>query len=657
MSIQRSVVADFDHIAISPKHVTTRRPSLVGTVRTPMAALTVAIGVAVLALADIAGRANEVSAEPVFWLGLVCLVAPSALWLIGARASRSERIIMVTQLGMALYLVKIMAYPFALVLVDEAPHLRNAENILATGHLFGTVPILTVAGWFPGMEIVAAMVSSLTGLSLTVAGMIVVGAARLLVILALYLFFEQVTHSARLAGIAALLYMANPELLFFDSQFAYESLGVALAAFALFAIAKHIRIQNTNHHPASWSIRTNAYLLAACCTLGALAVTHHLTSYMLVLFLILWACVSWSVPHIARASIAHMWPTVIATFALAVNVAWMMVIEGQVILYLASLPASMVQQFLTMLAGGTGRPLFQDGNGTPVPRWELVVSLSAVALIMVGLLIGCLAVWRRYRSNGLIVALALASLLYPVTLGIRLLPAGGVAGNRITALTYFPLSLILAIAIAYVEHTYARSRTETRAHRIRPFNGAVWRLGLLVAGVVIILGGIITGAPQTWKRLPGPYLVGADQRSATPDGMDAALWMAQYLGAGNVVATDTGNRALVLGYGWQQPVDPYKAGVLPLFGSPTYGAIQQQIIRTDQIDYLLVDRRLSTALPRAGTYFGDWQESSETVPGLSRAAPIPLASLMKFNDVAHINRIFDSGNIVIYGTGAIANGQ
>lgn len=82
--------------------------------RLPLATLTVAIGLALLALADIAGRANDTSSEPLFWLSLFCLFAPTAAWLIGARASRSERISMVTLLGMALYMVKVMAYRTAL---------------------------------------------------------------------------------------------------------------------------------------------------------------------------------------------------------------------------------------------------------------------------------------------------------------------------------------------------------------------------------------------------------------------------------------------------------------------------------------------------------------------------------------------------------------
>ena len=68
--------------------------------------------------------------------------------------------------------------------------------------------------------------------------MIVVGAARVLMMLALFLLYERACGDSRLAGVGALVYAANPGFLFFDAQFAYESLALPLAVFTLWCIQR-----------------------------------------------------------------------------------------------------------------------------------------------------------------------------------------------------------------------------------------------------------------------------------------------------------------------------------------------------------------------------------------------------------------------------------
>ena len=64
-----------------------------------------------------------------------------------------------------------------------------------------------------------------------------VGVARLLLVLALYLFFARVSGSTRIAALATLLYMANPNFVYFGAIVAYESLALPLASVVLLAVA------------------------------------------------------------------------------------------------------------------------------------------------------------------------------------------------------------------------------------------------------------------------------------------------------------------------------------------------------------------------------------------------------------------------------------
>ncbi|TIY08240.1 MAG: hypothetical protein E5V18_06745 [Mesorhizobium sp.] len=62
------------------------------------------------------------------------------------------------------------------------------------------------------------------------------------------------------------------------------------------------------------------------------------------------------------------------------------------------------------------------------------------------------------------------------------------------------------------------------------------------------------------------------------------------------------------------------------------------LARSD-IDFLLIDLRLTTAPPVLGFYFEPWQR---------QGTPLSGAELLKFNDIKGVTRIYDNGWIVIY---------
>jgi hypothetical protein len=62
--------------------------------------------------------------------------------------------------------------------------------------------------------------------------------------------------------------------------------------------------------------------------------------------------------------------------------------------------------------------------------------------------------------------------------------------------------------------------------------------------------------------------------------------------------------------------------------------------------------RLTTQLPQDGFYY----EQGEPQPVVNnQLVPISTLVLAKFNGVPKINRLFDSGNMVIYDTGGLIN--
>lgn len=195
-----------------------------------------ALGLPLTACADTAARGGAAWAEPHFWFALLVLFAPTAMRLAAVQTTRRERIRLVALLGLGLYLVKVLNSPTAFTLHDELGHWRATDDIMQTGHLFRANPLDRIYPLYPGVEIVTTALTHLGGWTLFGAGVIVLAVARMVLVTTIFLFFETVSKLARVAGTAALLYMTNPNFVFFDAQYAYELLALPLAALGLLMV-------------------------------------------------------------------------------------------------------------------------------------------------------------------------------------------------------------------------------------------------------------------------------------------------------------------------------------------------------------------------------------------------------------------------------------
>lgn len=596
----------------------------------PVLSLTSAVGVFLVALAYEAGRLSSPWGEPLFWFGMIVLFLPIAWYLFLPSSSRRERIVLLVVLSIMLYLVKFLQYPLYFTYFDEFTHWRTAQDIIATGHLFHENPLLPISPFYPGLEIAATAISSLTGLSLFASGILLIGVARLVLVFALYLFYEQFTNSARAAGIATVLYMANPAFLFFDSDFSYESFALPLAIFVLFAVALRYS------RPPSRYSRHRGLILAICLGLGAVVITHHVTSYALVAFLVLWT-VTWTVVYFyqrrTQKDQVGPGPGGIALLGLVLSIAWLTYTGNLAVHYIGQYFVNAVHQLAQILAGETAsRQLFQNTAGFGLPVWERVIASTSVALILLALPFGLLQIWRHHRASATALALAVGALAYPVGQAFRLAPSGGELGNRTTEFTFLGIAFVLAIGTT--EFWFSRTPD--------------WRRNAMVLGAVgiIFFGQIILGTGTAGAPLPGPYRVSADALSIEPESIDAAEWAGSYLGPDHRVATDRDNKLLMATYGneWVVTNVNSERPVTWVFVLPQIGPTVEAILQQDSIQYLVVDRRLSTGLPFVGSYYD-----------LPDTHPIDPAALAKFDNVKSVSRIFDSGDIVIYDVEAIAS--
>lgn len=600
----------------------------------PLLALVAGLGIVMIALGFNAARADLSHAQPLFWGGLIVVYAPIALRLGSRSASRRERLVLSVLLGGALYLVKVLYSPTGFTLHDELATWLQTSDLLNSGHALGANTIVSGYAGFPGLELLTSALDQLAGSGVFLSGLIVIGLARLLVIAALFLFFERAGGSSRLAGVAIAIYVCNPSFLYFDSQFGYESLAL-VAAGALLLVAQ--RWAEPVAGDREWNRR--GLLVAIALLAATLALTHHMSSYAMTGFFLLWTLttiVSRRRPHLRKPSLSG--PLVPALIMAAAAASWFVLEASQVTTSeLGDVLTEAVKSVVHLISGASGgKKLFQSASQTNTAIARALGVASIVPLLAV-IPFGLWRTWWKWEENALHRALAVVALFFPVTLFLRLTEAGTETSQRASEFVYVGLAFVSGLFVL----------------QLPPARTALARYGRPLGGValatVIFLGGFIVGeSPIT--RLPGPFLVGGEARATSPQGIVAARFAAARLPAGSRVIGDRPNVTLMGSYGHLERVTGSIEGipVSRVFYSETFDELDQRVISNDVIDYIVVDRRLSHEVPAGGFYF----ESTEPQASAWNA-PIKVSALRKFNHVHGLSRIFDNGAIAIYDTSGI----
>jgi hypothetical protein len=589
--------------------------------------LCASIGVLVSACAYTAGRLGHAGtswADRLYWFGQLLILVPIAARLLSRRAlTAGETLTLVIALTVAEYLVKVCYSPAAFTYVDELMHWRTAANIMQTGKLFTPNNLLPISPYYPGLEEVTSALASVTGLSIFASGLIVAGTAHLLFVTVLFVLFRHVSRSHRVAGVAMLLYASESLFQSFDSMFVYQTLALPFLGLTLLAVYRLAEPQAAGSR-ACW------FTIAALSAL-ATVVSHHVTSYLLVATLEIITLGALLTRDRALAA----WASILALVSAAAFAAWIVFVAKSTVSYLQPIIDEALQAFRAALEGrhsGAG-PVTSAANG---PLENQALAAAAVLMMSALMPVGWWQVWRRYRRQPWAVALAIGSLSWFVIVAVRLLVAdGSELAGRASTFAFVPAGFIAALAVIRLTDNSLRWPVIRANVRIR---APVVVAAAAVAALVFIFNGLINGWPPYWERLPGPYQVAGSERSVGPEQVASADWALTALGPGNRFATDEGDFPVLGSYGDQNPV----LGDAFLYTSPTFTQSAAQQVQALDIQYALVDQRLSQQLPASGSYFPIDPNSGQYT------RPLPLADLTKFNDVPGVARVYDSGNIVIY---------
>lgn len=592
----------------------------------PQLALTMAVGLLIIAIAGNLSRIGADGAEPLFWLGLGLVCVPTFARLLGTPATGQERLGLVALLGLSLYWIKLLHSPTAFTFLDEFIHVHNLAETVQNQHLFQDNTVQPITSVFPGLASAAAALVSLSGLSFFAAGLVLIGVARLIFLIALFLLIERVSASARIAGITTALYTANPNFLFYSAEFGYEQLALPLAMLSLFAIVRRTSGAETRHR-LGWSV-------VAILSLLATVVTHHLTAYILVgaVWLI---CLLYSV-YLKQS---HRAPWDVAVIGLIAALAWLAFVATPTVFYLSQIVGGAAGGALQVFTTGqVGRQLFEaPQGGTSTPAWEQLLGIGAVVLIVVGLPSGVLYVLRRHGSSPFALLFAAAGLLYPPVQLLRFTRFGWETSTRSAEFLFIGVGFLLALAVVGLH-----GRWPARMH-------VLLLPALTMYAVVIFAGGVVAG----WSsdlRLPRPYLVSSGGTLIEPAGVTVARWSRAELGTDNVFAADPSSALNLLAYGDQRPLTGDARGIRSVFFTRTIDSTVADILRNANVRYLAFDPRLIAWNPLLGVY--PPRPGDQTT--VSRALLDPDA-VAKFDKVLNVNRIVDAGDLVIYDVGALSN--
>jgi hypothetical protein len=579
-----------------------------------------ATGAIIVAAAYRAAQAGTVPAAyyALFWVGALLLVAPSVYATLRKGTRESARAWALLALGVCTYVPKFLRNPYGPLYHDELAHFRAVQDLIHSHHLYAHNPIITIIGDFPGLHIVTAAVEQLSGLTFWQTATIIILLAHCSALMAVYYLGRLLLPNSRAAAVMAVLYATNSGFLYFDTEFAYESLAVSY-----FFWVVGLTVTASRRSSGGW----RASVLAGGLTL-ACAVTHHLTTVVLVVL-----CAIVVVAHIVRrVSDGARWrgspwrPFAITALVAASGFGfWILAVAHETYAYLRPYLGAASHELAGQASGaGGGRTLYAT---SVEPIYERVLGLlSPVATAVLFAWSVLRTRFHAQRENGgTLLGLTAFGALYFPSLVFILSRSGAEGARRSWDFTYLGVALtIAACAGPWLARLWQR-------------RGMRWLISGALVGLFI--GNVGAGLDDPY-RFPGPYLYGSDTRSLTTEDISVGKIFGEDHGGSRVV-TDRYTGLALVAYG-----NAFTAA--PSSGFPTYtlwtraGTPSPYLVHeleSSHYRYMVVDGRTARFQPQVGTYFEPDEPSQ---------LHISARALTELNDVPWATKVIATNNYSVY---------
>lgn len=559
------------------------------------------LGFALVVSADAAGRNQSALAPLLFWVGQFAAYGAAFIRALNVNVSNAERrgVVLFWALGQSLLTY---AYsPIVFKFPDELQHWRTASDIVSSGHLFGSNPILPVSPEFPGLEIVTSYVARIAHLSLFDSGLIVVTISHIFLAATVYSLYAALVKNTRIAAIAALLYGIVPHGFMFNALFLYGA--IALPFFVLSVRAS----LNAKPKSVSWS----ATLLGGLC-LAVTVVSHPLT-----------ALISIAVVLGLGILAAFHRATALARQCLIVGLTGVVLAGLWVIHYASDVPSYLGGPLTTLWKGlseggaSGGKVAVAATQPSPIERLFVMGSVGVTAVLIP---LGVLA-WRRTAISTQVKLFLLGALAFYGIIAVRVLDADGaeLATRGLTYVALFSSLPLAAVLVALWAHKKSKAI-------------------VLLLGGLLLAGNICAGWPPSWERLPGTFHVDAFESGIDGNSLLVTTWSLRTLGPNAKVACDFSDCSLIAGLAGQYPVGDASA----IYYANTITPDVAHDAAVLNVQYLVVDQRISSQLPVTGGYLEKDPQQDEHL------FPVDQSALAKFDANPDISRIYDSGVYQVY---------
>jgi hypothetical protein len=564
-----------------------------------------------------------------FWLGFLppmLYLAARLLWPRLGPWRLTETLI----LAVLTWFPKFLRNPYGALYHDEYAHVAAVNDIGTSGGLYTRNPLISIIGQYPGLHVLTWALQQLTGLSVWSAGELLTGVTHLVGVVAVFVIGRTLFGSERAGGVMAFVYFANPNALYFDNQFAYESVGIVLllGCIALTILAT-----------AATGRATRALLtVTACLTAAGCIMTHHLSTLFL---FVLVSLITATVLVAGRANVAP-WVAVWCSTVLF-SALWLSSAARATVSYLSPYAWPAIQQLFHSAAGsGKSRQLF---TGSVSPTYERIASYI-VPLILAGLTAyAALTYWRvkaQWRQYPVHVGLAIFGLLYFPAAVFTFSARGAEGAHRSWGFSYLGIALITAAVVCHPSRP-ALHRANP-AFRLPPrVAGAARKTGMLLVVMTIVVGNVAAGLNDAY-RFPGPYQYGSETRSMTPELISLAKEFRSHEGRAKVVTDRFTSLALAL-YGDAFTASPSASfpawNLLTSAKNPSRELAFQ--LTNSNYHYLIIDSRMATLLPLVGIYF----QRNEPFYG-SSSVPFPAAALDRLNTVPWASKVMQTDHYSVY---------
>lgn len=571
-------------------------------------------GLLACSIANALSRAGEAPSPWLYWAGILLIAVPILYRLTSEEASPGERLALVCLLGFSLYGVKLVRDAPIFTFADEFLHGYNSNQVSQYHHLFHANPILETSRWYPGLEGATSALRTMTGMSAYTAGAIVIGAARLTAMSAMFVLFWRVSGSHRIAGIGTAIFTGNFNFLFWSAQFSYQSMAFPLLLLIMLAVVE-----------MDWAARSarGAWQALAALTITAVVITHHITSYAVATVLVVLSLLT------ARARRAAN-PWRLAVLAVVLTVGWLVVVASSTVGYITPTITNAIDSTLHTASGeAPTRGLFQGGTASATieqaPTLARAISLLAVLLLAAGLPFGLRTVWRRYRKQPIAVLFGIAAIGFFGALALRLTPAAWESGNRASEFLFIGLAFVLGC---------------TGLEGWRP-RGREWLGRVLAAAAltIILVGGAIAGWPWDSQLAHAVKTYSEEGPTISSPPLAMAEWAKKQDSEYNYGA-QTATSRMLLDPGDQKVYSDFEANLVEVLPATKVFPFQKALLHEAHIRFVVIDRRAVAGDGIRGFFFS---EGDSTTSGW-----LPRAAVTKFEKVPGATRIYDSGSIVIY---------